>query len=194
VQPKRPAAPGDPARGRARIPPPGTLGTGMRRFAEEAISRRHLYYYFSGKDEILLFCQERTLERLLAPRRERARASGALRRATALGDDAHVHCMLDELEGRPPTSSGSSARGDALRCHQRSGTPTSAACAASWPMDEPANSPDRSFARHARDARSLNGPRAGIPRRPQSVPRLPIRYPNISLRGLMRAPRPRAVK
>src|SRR5256885_5377388 len=45
----------------------GLSATGMREIAEEAdLSPGNLYYYFSGKDEILLFCQERTLVRLLA--------------------------------------------------------------------------------------------------------------------------------
>ena len=75
----------------------GVAAAGMREIAEEAgLSPGNLYHYFSGKDEILLFCQERTLERMLAavasangPAAERLRA--VLR--------AHVHSMLDEMEG-----------------------------------------------------------------------------------------------
>ena len=45
----------------------GLAAAGMREIAEEAdVSPGILYYYFSGKDEILLFCQERTLEHMLA--------------------------------------------------------------------------------------------------------------------------------
>jgi TetR/AcrR family transcriptional regulator len=78
----------------------GLAAAGMREIAEEAdVSPGILYYYFSGKDEILLFCQERTLEHMLAaveaakalPASSAERLRGVLR--------AHVHAMLDELEG-----------------------------------------------------------------------------------------------
>ena len=78
----------------------GLSATGMRDIAEEAdLSPGILYYYFRGRDEILLFCQERTLERLLATA-ERAREGGGTHaeRLRALLR-AHVHCVLDELEG-----------------------------------------------------------------------------------------------
>ena len=78
----------------------GLGAAGMREIAEEAdLSIGNLYYYFSGKDEILLYCQERTLEHMLAAV-EAARAmpaSSAERLRAVLR--AHVHAMLDELEG-----------------------------------------------------------------------------------------------
>lgn len=75
----------------------GIAAAGMREIAEESgLSPGNLYHYFSGKDEILLFCQERTLERLQAAV-DAARGTPAQRLRDVLR--AHVHCMLDELEG-----------------------------------------------------------------------------------------------
>jgi AcrR family transcriptional regulator len=75
----------------------GIAAAGMREIAEEAgLSPGNLYHYFSGKDEILLFCQERTLERMLAAVLQ-AQGTAAERLRSVL--HAHVHCMLDELEG-----------------------------------------------------------------------------------------------
>lgn len=75
----------------------GVAAAGMREIAEEAgLSPGNLYHYFSGKDEILLFCQERTLERMHAALQS-AKGGAAERLREILR--AHVHCMLDELEG-----------------------------------------------------------------------------------------------
>jgi AcrR family transcriptional regulator len=75
----------------------GIAAAGMREIAEEAgLSPGNLYHYFSGKDEILLFCQERTLERMLEAVTS-ARGSAEERLRSVLR--AHVHSMLDEMEG-----------------------------------------------------------------------------------------------
>jgi len=75
----------------------GVSAAGMREIAEEAgLSPGNLYHYFSGKDEILLFCQERTLERMhAAVQAAKGPATDRLRMVLR----AHVHCMSDEREG-----------------------------------------------------------------------------------------------
>lgn len=78
----------------------GVAAAGMRDIAIEAdLSPGNLYYYFKGKDELLFFCQHRTLEQMQAAV-EAAQASGVsvagqLRAVLS----AHLHCTLDELEG-----------------------------------------------------------------------------------------------
>jgi TetR/AcrR family transcriptional regulator, cholesterol catabolism regulator len=76
----------------------GLAATGMREIAEEAdLSPGNLYHYFASKDELLLFCQERTLEHMLAAVEEAGavRASSAERLRTVLR--AHVLALLDEM-------------------------------------------------------------------------------------------------
>src|SRR6185436_1892589 len=78
----------------------GFADTGMRDIAEAAdLSVAHLYHHFSGKDEILFFCQDRSLDLMLA----------AVARATRLSTGpaerlrhvlrAHVETVVDEVEG-----------------------------------------------------------------------------------------------
>jgi AcrR family transcriptional regulator len=78
----------------------GFAATGMREIAAAAeLSPANLYNYFRGKDEILFFCQDSALDRLIAnlekTRRSRATAIQKLRAVIAF----HLHCVLDQVEG-----------------------------------------------------------------------------------------------
>jgi len=78
----------------------GFADAGMRDIAAAAdLSPANLYHYFRGKDELLFYCQDRALDRMLASvdraRRGSVNAATQLRQVLA----AHVTTMLDEVEG-----------------------------------------------------------------------------------------------
>ncbi len=78
----------------------GFTETGMRDIAEAvSLSPANLYNYFKGKHEILFFCQDNSLDRMIGAldkaRRMRISAAAKLRLVIA----AHVRCVLDEVEG-----------------------------------------------------------------------------------------------
>lgn len=78
----------------------GFVETGMRDIAEAAaLSPANLYNYFQGKHEILFFCQDSSLDRMLSAleKARRARTSAAARLRLVIV--SHLRCLLDEVEG-----------------------------------------------------------------------------------------------
>ena len=78
----------------------GFADTGMRDIAAASdISAANLYHYFNGKDELLFYCQDRALDRMLdavtAARGANAPVAERLRQVFV----AHMRTLLDDVEG-----------------------------------------------------------------------------------------------
>ena len=78
----------------------GFTAAGMREIATEAdLSPGNLYYYFSGKEEILYFCQDRSLDAMLQSLAAAAPSVESSAEKLHRVIVAHLHVLLDELEG-----------------------------------------------------------------------------------------------
>jgi AcrR family transcriptional regulator len=78
----------------------GFAETGMRDIAAAAdLSPANLYNYFQGKHEILFFCQDVTLDRLIAALEQSRRLRSSAAEKLRLVIVSHLRCVLDEVEG-----------------------------------------------------------------------------------------------
>jgi AcrR family transcriptional regulator len=78
----------------------GFDGAGMRQIADAiGMAPAALYYYFRSKEDLLYFCQNYSLDRMIAEARriERAKLPAGEKLKTAIA--AQLRCMLDELHG-----------------------------------------------------------------------------------------------
>jgi AcrR family transcriptional regulator len=78
----------------------GFAAAGMREIAAEAdLSAANLYHYFRSKEELLFFCQDRALDRLLVAlevaRTKRGPVTDRLREFAV----THVLCLIEDAEG-----------------------------------------------------------------------------------------------
>jgi len=72
----------------------------MRDIADAAdLSAANLYHYFDGKDQLLFYCQDRALDRMLAAAVEARAARGSTAERLRAVFTAHLRTLLDEVEG-----------------------------------------------------------------------------------------------
>ena len=72
----------------------------MREIAAAAdLSPANLYNYFKGKDELLFFCQDNSLDRMLGSVEAARALSGGAGEKLLFVIESHVKCVLDEVEG-----------------------------------------------------------------------------------------------
>lgn len=78
----------------------GFAAAGMREIAAAAdLPTANLYHYFKGKEELLYFCQDRALARMMAEmvdaRASKSNITDQLRRVLVF----HALCIMDDVEG-----------------------------------------------------------------------------------------------
>jgi len=78
----------------------GFAETGMRDIADAAsLSPANLYNYFRGKHEILFFCQDSSLDRMIAALEKARHLKTSAAAKLRLVIVSHLRCLLDEVEG-----------------------------------------------------------------------------------------------
>jgi TetR/AcrR family transcriptional regulator len=72
----------------------------MRDIAAAAdLSPANLYNYFKGKHELLFFCQDNSLDRMLSALRTARSAKASAAEKLRLVIESHLRCVLDDVEG-----------------------------------------------------------------------------------------------
>lgn len=72
----------------------------MRDIADAAdLSAANLYHYFAGKNDLLFYCQDRALDRMLEAVASARRASRSASERLHLVLTAHLQTLLDDVEG-----------------------------------------------------------------------------------------------
>lgn len=72
----------------------------MRDIAAAAdLSPANLYNYFKGKHDLLFFCQDNSLDRMLTALRTARSAKASAAEKLRLVIESHLRCVLDEVEG-----------------------------------------------------------------------------------------------
>jgi AcrR family transcriptional regulator len=78
----------------------GFADTGMRDIASAAdLSAANLYHYFDGKNDLLFYCQDRALDRMLSAVAVARRASPSAAERLRIVFTAHLQTLLDDIEG-----------------------------------------------------------------------------------------------